>query len=189
MSQEYPSGGGQREIRPGPLRGQPAPEIQEIACIAVDRVYDFCFDEETTSRTVTLRDVPIGTPVTARLNTQAASCQVLGDCAPTGDGQCDVTLAVSVPATVQVGKLPAITVNFLIFKPVRLYMPHGTTLKCEVTGNCFGALIDADGDGMAEELFCQASLCTVVQVTARVNLLIPAYGFATPGPMRPAPGR
>lgn len=181
---EKPVGGGQQDVRPGPLRPEDGipPKPEEIVCIAVDKVFDFCFREEVTTRTVTL-SVPIATNVSCTLDTGAATCQIIGKPQYADGGLANVTLMITVPAAVEVGTQP-MTVNFVSFKTIQLNMPSGTNIDCSVSGSCFCALVDLDGDGQSEEVFCQANLCVVLETTARVKLLVPSFGFCAPVLMR-----
>lgn len=172
---------------PGPRRlgDAAAQRPEEIVCISVDKVFDFCFQEEVVTRTLNV-SLPMSTGVTGILDTRNAACQVIGE-PRTGDGGLtNVTLRVTVPATVQIANQSPMTVNFVSFRTIQLNMPVGTSVDCDVTGTCFCGLIDVNGDSFSEELYCQANLCVVVETTARVKLLVPSYGFCAPVLVREA---
>lgn len=180
-------GAGPQEIRPGPVRDR-CPEPAEIVCVAVDKVYDFCFEEVSLSRSIPVSNIPAGTQVRGTLHPERAQTRVIGESVQGNDGLTTVNLAITLPATIQVGDQPPQTLHFVHLRSLQLYAPTGTQIGAEATGTCFCHLVDADDDGECEELCCVASLCLVVEVTARVKLLLPSYGYCTPTPTRDAPG-
>lgn len=177
---ERASGGGQ-QARPGlqPPDGVIQTRAEEVVCIAVDKVFDFCFQEQVCTRTVPV-SLPMNTPVGCTLQPANATCQVVGEPKPLDGGLAQVTLQITVPATVQIGTQAPMPVNFVCFRSLQLNMPPGSTIDCDVSGSCFCALVDANGDEFSDELFCQANLCIVLETTARVKLLVPALGLCTP---------
>lgn len=181
-----PVGGGQQEIRPGPIRQQsdlPA-KPEEIVCVEVEKVFDYCFQEEVCTRTMPLFGLPETAQVTCTLNTEAATCRVVGEPKYTDGGMANVTLRITVPATVQAPNQAPTTINFICFKSIQLNMPAGTNVACEVTGSAFCHLLDTNGDNLSDELFCQAAIVVVVETKARVKLLIPSFGFCAPALFR-----
>lgn len=177
---------GSQDARPGRLRPEARPTPDEIVCIAVDKVYDYCFDETTVTRCVPFEGQPAGTRVTCALRAHEATCRLAGEVTPGEGGLASVNVVVTVPATVTVGNSPEFAVTFPVFRSLRLCIPEGTQLGCEVTGTAFGELIDTTGDGYSDELCCVAHLCVVLHTTARVRLLVPSYGLCAPGPAREA---
>lgn len=181
------SAGGQQEIRPGPVRPESRPDPDEIVCIAVDKVFDYCFDETTVTRCVPFEGQRLGTPVTCVLRTHEVTCRIAGDPEYTDGGMANVNVVVTVPATIRVGECHEFAMTFPVFRSLQLCIPEGTHLGCEVSGTCFCDLIDTNADERSDELCCVANLCVVLHTTARVRLLVPSYGFCAPGPSRDAP--
>ncbi|MCG0238690.1 MAG: hypothetical protein L6E13_05440 [Firmicutes bacterium] len=181
-------GAGLQEVRPGPIRGDRPPEPAEIVCVTVDKVYDFCFEEVTLTRNVPVREVPSGTQVQGSLHPERAQTRVVGEAVQGQDGLTTVTLAITLPATLRMGDQPPRTIHFVHLRTLQLHAPPGTQVGAEVHGTCFCHPVDLDGDGFAEEICCAASLCVVYEVTARVKLLLPSFGYCTPTPAREAPG-
>lgn len=172
-------------VQPGPLPADGAPSPTEIVCIEADKIFDYCFQEVTAQRSVSAPSASVGTSVHCELRSDEATCNIF----QTGTGRDDlrtVQMTVTVPAALRIGH-EALTVRFVVFKSMQLYAPEGTQIECGVTGTCVGDLVDLNGDGLADEVCCQANLCIVVQSKAAVKLLVPAYGLCVPGPVREGP--
>jgi virginiamycin B lyase len=166
-------------IAPGPCPPGGCPPPSEIDCVAVDKVFDFCFQQDTTG--------PVCAPYDCAGTIVALTCTVIG---ATCSFQSSVPAATAdfVLATFLIGATVDFTVSttaepctastaLTVFKTVVLCAPAGTVQSCEVlSASCTPpAVID-------QTICTQVTLCETFTSTAPVQLLVPAYGYCSPTP-------
>jgi hypothetical protein len=166
-------------IQPGPCPPTGCPPPTEIDCIAVDKVFDFCFQQDTTG-TVCAPFVCAGTITGISCAVSSATCSFQSS---TPGVTTDFILATFlISATVDFTVVTTVTtctaaasVTFL--KTVVLCGPLGTSQSCSVlTASCAPpAVIDGT-------ICTTVTLCETFTSTATVSLLVPSYGYCTPAP-------
>lgn len=199
-------------ITPGPCPPEGCPPPTSIECIEVDRVYDLCFQQETRTRALVVKDpcvleclcprgpeqCPAGTIIPCLIQQSDSSCDVVNRVQQTG-GFARVTLRVRVPvALFRVGtqagtREPCLVRHIEFTKTVLLCAPEGTRIECRVSGDC--RAIVTDGDSCRLDIEVSLAICVVIKAVAEVNLLVPTYGFCVPaecvtaglGPCPPTP--
>ncbi|MDI6871268.1 MAG: hypothetical protein QME79_07920 [Bacillota bacterium] len=177
-----------QQIFPGPCPPEGCPPPTEIVCIRTEKVYDFCFQQDTTTQCATLPAATCGPPFTCTVTNVTCTA---GTPVPTGvDGFSTVSVAVTVTYTVTgvdtVTGLPCTTgpQTFVFTKTVVLCAPTGTFVDCsETTVSCGACTLVVPQTGLPQ-ICCAFNICLIIESLAQVKLLVPAYGFCTPAPCR-----
>lgn len=171
-----------QQIFPGPCPPEGCPPPTEIVCIAVPKVYDFCFQQETgltncVSFTGTI-------PTSATCTITSVTCTA-GTPVPTGiDGFSTVSIVVAVQYTITYDTTVSPTQTFIFTKTVTMCAPTGTTADCTMTSVTCGPCTVVPTGTLTFNICCGFNICLIVETTADVKLLVPAYGFCTPAPCR-----
>lgn len=184
------------QIVPGPCGPGPCPAPTEIDCIQVNKVYDFCFEADTSTPTTPLTlpakcgTVPSTATITGTVSsvtcTVASSIAIL-DAAGNPTGFADVTLVVNATVTYTITSAAGATIctfdddTFTFVKTIVLCAPSGTTVDCTIPSS---SVVPSIVNG---QVFRTITICLLVSSVALVNLLVPSYGFCTPAPCVVAP--
>ncbi|HET7559550.1 MAG TPA: hypothetical protein VFK80_06280 [Limnochordia bacterium] len=185
----------QQLITPGPCPPEGCPPPTDIECIEVRRVYDLCFQQDTMTRTFTVRgadarclcegeNCTVGTMIPTDVLREGAFCEVVNR-VQQSNGFAVVTLRVHVPiayytvgTTLPTTQDACFVRNAVFTKTVTLCAPLGTDIDCSVTGAATSMITDINDGAITIET--TASICVVIKSTADVNLLVPTYGFCVP---------
>lgn len=209
MPKKYikPIAGGQENgdvIVPGPIRGE-VPDPTEIVCIEARKVFDFCFQEDLIERCFFLPQNNVEEILDCEI--EQVKCREIRDREPVPgqEGLFLVTLSIQIRLRIGARRANGDEVDFFrditFAKRVVLCAPEGTDVTCDVNGTCVCVLQEAIDPDETEgetsvnqqvnqngaELCCTVQLCVVVQSTADVKLLVPAFGFCAPAECRVAP--
>lgn len=176
-----------------PVFGCPPPT--EIVCIRTEKVYDFCFEQELGLQ----HCVPVPTSCGTIPSGSTATCSIDSvTCTasppvpiPGQDGFSTVRKTIVIQYDIVI-RNPAgavvCTINnnqFTFTRAVVVCGPVGTTADCEAfatCGNC--VIVPPTGPSDRPDVCCEFNLCVIVETTAPVKLLVPAYGFCVPAPCR-----
>ncbi len=182
-------------IFPGLCPPEGCPPPTRIECIAIDKVYDSCFQIDNLNRTTTITLVEftgpfvVGDIITCALN-GLVSCTEISRIS-VGDGFFTVTVLVSIPLRLTNPNDPTQFVDrtFSFTKTVTLCCPPGVEPDCSessiVACTC---LVTALINTTAIEVTCDIQVCLVLKCILRVQLLVPSYGFCVPAPCVTLPG-
>jgi len=162
----------------------------EVICIEVKKVFDLCFQEERVERLFPVpENLPTGHMILdCQIDTDKARCREVSPRQKVDHKKNKflVCLAIEVPVEITVinaktgqSACPVITHTVTILKQVVLCAPHGTDVRCEVTGNCCCVL-----DRTNNQINCVFNLVVVVKSTATVQVLVPTLGFCMPAECR-----
>jgi len=191
MSEDMKPSFAPKEVVPGPCPPTGCPPPTEIVCIQVEKVYDFCFQNEDREACFTLPvtcvpPAPAGSTATCTIT--SVTCTP-GTPVPVPGQPGFVTVGIVFVVAVSITVLNpdgttrcTFTQNFTFVKTVVLYAPAGTTIQCEVPDFSCGPCAVAD-----TQVCCTLHLCILVQSKALVKLLVPAYGFCVPAQCVVAP--
>ncbi|MGE5506962.1 MAG: hypothetical protein ACM3RP_00505 [Chitinophagales bacterium] len=168
-----------------------SPTPTEIDCILVDKVYDFCFEEDTGLQNC------IGIPATCPTPPagSTASCTITsvqcttGSPVPTGvDGLATVRVTITAGYNVVIRSAAGTVICtipnqvFTFSKTVTVCGPAGTTADCEVrAATCGPCVILPPTEAFPRgQVCCEFNFCVLVETTAPVKLLVPTFGFCVP---------
>ena len=188
-------------IAPGPcpiIDGVPqCPAPNELVCININKLFDFCFEADHFSQCFPVpTDVygpnPIapGATVTCNVDPTKAKVEFVSSTSappPSPAGFMNVTLRVIAPIVVQVNNpspYPSFSfeINFIFYKTVVLWNPSGTVVTGSIQNTACNVNTFTDN-----QVCLSFDLCIIIQVTANVFLLVPAYGYCTPAPCSTLP--
>lgn len=178
------------QVTPGPCTPGECPPYSEIDCIAVDKVYDYCFEADTIQPQICVTMACTGTVTGATCAVSTVTCTWLmnSPSATTGyevstfliSGTIDFTLTCT-------GGTTTSSATFSMTKSILLCAPDGTTQSCEVlSAVCTPPIVIPLGDGLYN-ICSTVGLCSTFESTARVKILVPSYGFCTPAPCQVSP--
>ncbi len=166
----------------------------DVICIEAKKVFDLCFQEERVERlfpiTEDLPDAPI--ELDCQIDTENITCREVSprEKVDSKKGKFLVCLAIELPVTIsavnsRTGQLvcPVITHTVTVLKQVVLCAPEGTSIRCEVTGNCCCVL-----DRRNDQINCVFNLVVVIKSTATVQVLVPTLGMCAPVECKAVPG-
>jgi hypothetical protein len=173
----------------------------QIECIVVDKVYDSCFQRESlpTVLACIFVDTEAFTPgqvIPCNIENASISCTEV-ERRHLGKGVFEIDILFTInnaiiknPANPK-EKLPLRIAPFV--KTVTLCRPEGTTLDCSESTitRCIcvaSSITPVCGSGFQVIVVCQIELCLVIKSIARVQLLVPSYGFCAPSPCVTLPG-
>ncbi len=167
-------------VAPGPCGPGGCPAPTEIACIVVDKVFDYCYQQDTSPMVCAplLEDPPPGPVVSCTVS--AVSCTFASSVPAASTDYVNATFVLSATVTFSV-QFDAICYvaqePVSLFKTVTLCGPTGTTPSCAVvSATCIPPVV------IDEEVCTTVTFCATFASTAQVQLLVPAYGYCTPAP-------
>ena len=167
-------------ITPGECPPEGCPPFTRIECIAVDKVYDSCYQILDLSRDTTVtfaNDFTVGDLIPCNQNGNI-TCQEVSR-TDAGDGFFTLTILFTVPLTFTNPANPAQTENqnFTFTRTVTLCSPEGVSPDCsESVINFCNCVITAINDTTLS-LTCSFQICLVLRSILCVQLLVPSYGF------------
>ena len=171
-------------VSPGPCPSGGCPPPTEIDCVMVDKVFDFCFQSDTSGTVCADLDCP-GTVTGISCAVTSATCSFQSSTPAVTADFVNATFLLS--ATVQFSVTTTVTTctsmaTATIIKTVTLCGPAGTTQSCVVqSASCVPpAIIDGT-------ICTMVTLCSTFTSTAPVSLLVPSYGYCTPAPCATLP--
>lgn len=179
------------QIFPGPCGPLGCPPATEIVCVGVNKIYDYCFQQDTASAPcVTIPDAPtVPTGSTSTCTITAITCTA-GTPVPTGvDGLATVSVVVTITYSVTViSPVGAVVVTipgntFVFTKTAIVCAPVGTSADCTATATCACTVIPGTGN-LGGVVCCSFFICLLIETFAPVKVLVPSYGFCTPAPCR-----
>ncbi|HHW06837.1 MAG TPA: hypothetical protein GXX34_04795 [Clostridia bacterium] len=177
---------------PGECPPEGCPPPTRIECIAVDKVYDSCFqvDDRTRTFTVEFTGLEVGDLVTCGLTEGGViSCTEVSR-TDVGGGFFSITLLVTVPLTITNPEDDTQTedVTFNFTKTVTLCAPEEAAITCAESTliNCSCVVTEATDTDVT--ISCDIQICLVVKAILNVQLLVPSYGFCQPAPCVTLPG-
>lgn len=151
---------------------------RDVICIEAKRVCDFCFQTHRVDRTFPNISVPItnGTPVTmCEIDEDNVVCREVERREVDGrKSKVLVCLAIEVPVRITIGT-EVITQRVVFLKQAVLCAPEGTTIECQVTGDCCCFF-----DVPTFTLNCVFDFCVVIQSQVIVRVLVPILGVCAP---------
>lgn len=184
------------QVIPGPCEDRGCPAPTEIDCIQVNKVYDFCYEADTSDDVCT--PIPadcageVTSTSTATGSVSAVSCTVVGttpilDANGNPTGFADVTLLITVTVQYTLTNAAGTVLctfngNFSFMKTILLCAPDGTTIECTAPATGVSPVAIVNGQTCSV-----VTVCLLVSSVALVNLLVPSYGFCTPAPCVVAP--
>ncbi len=166
-------------VTPGPCPPTGCPAPTEIDCILVDKVFDYCFQADT-SGTICTPFVCTGTVTGISCAVTGATCSFQSSTPAATTDFINATFLIS--ATVDFTITTTVTTctastSVTLLKTVTLCGPAGTVQSCTVlSGSCAPPAI-VDGT-----VCTTVTICTTFTSTAPVQLLVPAYGYCSPAP-------
>lgn len=190
-----------KTVSPGLSSAEGCPSPARIECIMADKVYDSCFQRENLPSVLAciLVDTEAFTPgqvIPCILENAGLSCTEV-ERRPLENGFAEIDLLFTIdnaiiqnPANPQ-ESLPLHVAPFI--KTVTLCCPEGTTIDCSesTVTKCIctaASIMPAGcGSGFQAIIVCQVQLCLVIKCLARVQLLVPSYGFCVPAPCTTVP--
>ncbi|NLL19029.1 MAG: hypothetical protein GX262_08380 [Clostridia bacterium] len=179
-------------IGPGQCPPDGCPPPDRIECIAVDKIYDSCFQVDNRERefTVDFSGLEGGDVVNCQLTPGASIACTEISRVDVGGGFSAINLLITVPITVTNPNDATETqdVTFTFTKAVTLCAPEEAQIDCSESTvlSCVCVVSDAEED--EADITCNIQLCIVVKAILRVQLLVPSYGFCTPAPCVTLPG-
>ncbi|WP_258361164.1 hypothetical protein [Moorella sulfitireducens (nom. illeg.)] len=196
-----------QQIRPGPCPPGGCPPATRIECISVDKVFDSCFQVEDHTRSIKITDFfptpDVGDVVPCSLTPgQQITCEAISKTA-VGGGFFTLILRVTIPVTLTNPGDPDDKVDriFTFLKTVTLCCPEGTDVDCSestlISCNCVvTSVADDSGNNQVTPVTpigevtveCDFQICLVIKCIARVQLLVPSFGFCVPAPCVTLPG-
>jgi hypothetical protein len=197
VSQYLPpmTGGQDRRIVPGPVRGGACPPPSEIVVVEARKIYDFCFQEDTLERCFFVPGLGAQATVTSCEITQVTCSEILDrEPVPDQDGLALVSIQVTMELSITVVPGPnvaPITVTRTISFPKRavLCAPTGTLVTCDVRGTCICTVQPPimGQTGAEPNVCCTIQLCIVITSGADVKILVPSFGVVMPQECKVAP--
>ena len=163
------------QVTPGPCPTTGCPAPTEIDCIWVDKVFGSCQTVLTLNATTTaclspVSSVTCGTPTCNAITT-----------VPGPDSFSTITYLVSVPVTFSCGLIIGDTVTLTGTTSATLYNPPGTTPAClPFSVSCTASLVGTT-------TYLTAVVCLDLKTIARVQLLVPSYGYCVDTPCTTTP--
>ena len=172
-------------VTPGPCPTTGCPAPTEIDCIMVDKIYASCTQTVPVTQVLDCDDLPAGClppgtmsgSLPCTLDLTASMCTVGAVVASGTDSINNITYTISAVVNLTCPSGTVFPVTLYTTTTVPLYNPSGTTPSCTVISGSCSAVILPNGD-----VSVQATLCLLLQTLARVQLLIPTYGFCAPTP-------
>ncbi|MGE5509133.1 MAG: hypothetical protein ACM3RP_11705 [Chitinophagales bacterium] len=174
------------------------PQPTEIDCIGVNKIFDFCFQQDTAAAPCfeVPNDVEVPVGSTAQCTVTSVTCTA-GTPVPTGvDGLATVSVVVTIHFDVTIisptGFVVTIIRNrtFVFAKTAIVCAPVGTSADCTATVTCACVVIpEMENDSQQEQeamVCCTFFICLLIETFAAVKLLVPTFGFCTPAPCRTA---
>ncbi|CAB1127812.1 conserved protein of unknown function [Candidatus Hydrogenisulfobacillus filiaventi] len=164
------------QVTPGPYPGG-VPTPTEVDCIWVDKVFGSCQKDVTVNATTpapsltctSLVSVSCGTPVCTFLNAVPGSNSV---------NTLSWLLNVPIGFTCNDGTTGSVTATAQVV--ASLYNPPGTTPEClPFSVNCAATVV-------AGTVYATATVCLELKTVARVQLLVPTYGYCVEPPCQVA---
>jgi hypothetical protein len=178
-----------QQVTPGPCPPTGCPPATEIVCIFVPKVFDFCFEEDAQVSTTTIPTscgtLPTGAVATATIND--VTCTT-GTAVPTGvDGFAILPVTVIVGLTVTIRNAAC---EFICsFQPNHVVL-NKTIVVCHpderVTCDCTATAVAGNELIVDGSVSVTVLICTIVECSAPVKLLVPSFGFCTPTRCTPA---
>lgn len=183
-------------LTPGINLDQGCPEPTKIEGILVDKVWDSCFQTENLPPTFVCivaepnMFVP-GTVIPCNGEEAMISCMEIQR-RPLKDGLSEIDLLIKVENMLLHNPfepsetLPLEVTPFI--KTITLHCPEGTVIDCSESkvNRCLCAVAEVLPDPCEcvdlLQVICQIQLCLVVKCMAKVQLLIPSYGFGKSAP-------
>lgn len=164
---------------PGPCPPTGCPPPTEIDCIMVQKLYDYCFQQDTLQSVCTTIDEACAgaTLVTCSVT---ASCVFVSSTPSSTSGFVDATFAIAATVTFSttVDATTCTSYTTATFtKTVTLCGPSGTTQDCSVLSAVCTPPVVIDGTVCTSVI-----ICATYQSYAFVSLLVPTYGFCSPAP-------
>ncbi len=166
-------------VTPGPCPTTGCPAPTEIDCILVDKVFDYCYQADTTG-TVCAPYSCAGTITGISCAVTAASCSFQSSTPAVTTDYVNATFLITatVEFTITTSAATCTTATSVtMLKTVTLCGPVGTAQSCTVlSASC------------APPAVVNGTICTTVTIcstfisTATVQLLVPTYGYCTPAP-------
>ncbi|CAB1127811.1 conserved protein of unknown function [Candidatus Hydrogenisulfobacillus filiaventi] len=171
------------QVTPGPYpSGVPTPT--EVDCIWVDKVFGSCQQDVTINATTlavtlnctSLTSVTCGTPTCTFLNAVPGSNDIN-----------TLSWLVSVPIdyTCNSGATGSVTATAQVV--ASLYNPPGTTPEClPFSVSCAATVVPSTISGVLGTIYATANVCLELKTVARVQLLVPTYGYCVEPPCQVA---
>ena len=182
-----------QQIFPGVCPPEGCPPPTRIECIAVDKVYDSCFQVHDVTRTTTITSFTgkfaVSDVIRCALN-GTITCDEISRTS-VGGGFSSITVLVSVPVRLTNPNNSSEYVDriFTFTKTVTLCCPPGVEPDCsESTLIACTCIVTALNDTASIEVTCDLQVCLVLKCILRVQLLVPSYGFCVPAPCVTLPG-
>jgi len=189
-------------VSPGECRKEKPPVLTGIECIAVDKVYDSCFQRENLPAVLACILVDTGNftrgqIIPCNLDAAIISCTAV-ERRPLENGFAELDLLFTIDnAFIQNPENPQETLPLNVapfIKTVTLCCPEGTFIDCSESAiaRCICTVSNIttpeSQPGLQVIVVCQIQLCLVIKCLARVQLLVPSYGFCVPAPCVTLPG-
>jgi hypothetical protein len=183
-------------VSPGVCPEEKFPAPTGIECIVVDKVYDSCFQRENLPPVlacvlVDTGDFMRGQIIPCNLDKAILSCTEV-ERRPLENGFAELDLLFNIDnAFIQNPENPEETLPLNVapfIKTVTLCCPEGTFIDCSESTitRCIctvsSVTTPASQPGLQVIIVCQIQLCLVIKCLARVQLLVPSYGFCVPAP-------
>ena len=174
-----------------------------IECIAVDKVYDSCFQTNDITRNITIgtgtgepwegADLEVGDIMQCGLDTslpeEGITCSVISRI-PVGEGFYTLNILVTVPVVLTNEDDEVFETTFNFTKTVTLCAPEGVNIDCSesviLACNCVVTAVDIENETVT--VTCDIQICFVIKSILTVQLLVPSYGFCVPAPCVTLPG-
>jgi len=179
VSQYLPpmTGGQDRKVIPGPVRGGACPPPSEIVVVEARKVFDYCFQEDTLERCFFVPGLGPAASVKSCEITQVTCSEILDrEPLPNQDGLALVSIQVTLELSITVSPGPhvaPVTVTRIISFPKRVVLcaPTGTEVTCDVRGTCICTVQPLAAQAGAEPNVCCTIQLSVVNI-ADVGRLI-----------------
>lgn len=175
----------QRAI-PAPYPPDQRPSPSEIVCVHVDKVYDFCVEQDTgITNCVTLPPViPASADVFAGV-VDSVICTTGPPVATGVDAISSLMVTVTITYTLflatPTGAVFSLTNTFDFTKTVLVCAPVGTFQECEASAVFFAPPpCHIVVSRFAVQVCCAFNICLIVESLAPVTSLLPSFGFCTP---------
>lgn len=176
-----------QQIVPGPCPPTGCPPANEIVCVYVPKVYDFCFEEDLNVQCTTIRPIVLPPGATAECEVTDVLCTT-GTPVPTGvDGFAILPVTVAVETTLTLRTAAGALIGqvvpppFTLSKSIVVCRPDPRVVcTCEATAACGDCTVTGN------DVCCQIATCLIVECDAPVKLLVPSYGFCEPTRCTPA---
>ena len=196
MSQYLPpmTGGQDRKVIPGPVRGGACPPPSEIVVVEARKVFDYCFQENTLERCFFVPGLGPAASVKSCEITQVTCSEILDrEPLPNQDGLALVSIQVTLELSITVSPGPhvaPVTVTRIMSFPKRVVLcaPTGTEVTCDVRGTCICTVQPLAAQAGAEpNVCCTIQLCIVITSGAIVKILVPSFGVVMPQKCKVSP--